>query len=115
MGVVYAGFTGGIIFAKVTRLAQRARVKFSDPLLVKFGSGLESNSPANDGSTPRADDVEANAKDAALTSPTPFPVLEFRLANELHHVPSSEIISSQVSIVHFIWSRSHIRAQIIYT
>ena len=107
--MIYAGFTGGVIFAKVTRLTQRARVKFSDPLLVKFGSGVSSGGSldksliVNDskGKSETNVDKETSEKDSTVeqTSPAPFPVLEFRLANELHSVAASEIIGSQVKAV----------------
>ena len=109
VGVIYAGFTGGVIFAKVTRLTQRARIKFSDPLLVKFGTGVSPSGSldhtliVNDSNskTEASDGKEVNEKNTAAeqTSPSPFPVLEFRLANELHNVAASEIIGSQVKAV----------------
>jgi hypothetical protein len=105
VGVILAGFTGGIIFAKVTRLTQRARVQFSDPLLVKFGSGLSKNAQltgTNDGfgGNLSTEDLEANTNESNnVFNQSPFPVLEFRLANELHNMPSCEIIGSQVHAV----------------
>ena len=111
IGVIYAGFTGAIIFAKVTRLNQRADVKFSDCILLRYGAGLDDTfcdpfeieeSQADD--SDRNGDME-NANGAnvdvnkSMTPLSPFPVLEFRLANVLHSVPASEIIRSQVSAV----------------
>jgi hypothetical protein len=108
VGVLYAGFTGGIIYAKVTRLTQRARVKFSDPLLIKYGTGVDASTRAPMGlDNPTADDgnngdvEQARTKDTVnnVSSQSPFPVLEFRLANELHNVAAAEIISSQINAV----------------
>lgn len=116
IGVIYAGFTGAIIFAKVTRLNQRADVKFSDCILVRYGGGLddalydplqveepqEDDSMKDDfdrnGDIGKANDANVNVN-KSMTPLSPFPVLEFRLANVLHSVPASEIIRSQVSAV----------------
>jgi hypothetical protein len=111
VGVMYVGFTGGIIFAKVTRITQRAKVQFSDPLLVKFGAGVDAGMGLDDNSQEiqrgedlnenNTDDLEANAVETAKQAkcPSPFPVLEFRLANELHNIAAGEVIGSQVNAV----------------
>ncbi|KAL3776253.1 hypothetical protein HJC23_002973 [Cyclotella cryptica] len=63
VGVIYAGFTGGVIFAKVTRITQRAKVKFSDPLLIKFGAGVGAGLGLDDNSQniQSSDDATNNA------------------------------------------------------
>ncbi|KAL3778962.1 hypothetical protein HJC23_009727, partial [Cyclotella cryptica] len=107
------------IFAKVTRITQRAKVKFSDPLLIKFGAGVDAGLGLDDNSQniQSSDDATNNAYSIAKTSmndgpgsqtrstagevmrPSPFPVLEFRLANELYDVAAGEIIGAQVNAV----------------
>ena len=122
VGVIFGGFVGAIIFAKVTRISQRAPVKFSDPLLVKFGSGVDSYSGldsdehnlSNDEDKKKAkqagkgnDNSETASNDKArfkklvekAVKPSPFPVLEFRIANKLHSRGSGEIIGANVNAV----------------
>ncbi|KAL7515977.1 hypothetical protein ACHAWX_001041 [Stephanocyclus meneghinianus] len=112
VGVVYAGFTGGVIFAKVTRITQRAKVKFSDPLLIKFGAGVDVGLGLDDNSQNihSSDDITNTAHLKAKTSnidgpesegtrPSPFPVLEFRMANKLYNLAAGEIIGAQVNAV----------------
>lgn len=89
--MIYAGFTGGIIFAKVTRITQRAKIRFSDPLLVRWGSGVNGNI--------LSDDINNENTIRNEIQQSPFPVLEFRLVNELHNVAASEIIGSHVNAV----------------
>jgi hypothetical protein len=119
VGVIYAGFTGAIIFAKVTRISQRARVKFSDPMLIKYGAGVDAelgldynvqfspvkeenkneehpNESTNDNTLDKA---RFQALANAPSKQSPFPVLEFRIANELHNTIGGEIIGSQVNAV----------------
>ena len=82
VGVIFGAFTGAVIFAKVTRVSQRAPVRFCQPLLIKVDKdGTHDNigSPINHSS--------------------PFPILEFRLANEWHSQPGGEIIDANVSVV----------------
>mmetsp|Transcript_16060 Transcript_16060/g.32083 ORF Transcript_16060/g.32083 Transcript_16060/m.32083 type:complete len:729 (+) Transcript_16060:122-2308(+) len=119
VGVIFAGFVGAIIFAKVTRITQRARVKFSDPLLVKYGEGVESYSGLDSDESPAEDDMKEIA-DQASSGPddrshhvkakfqklarkaarsNAFPVLEFRIANELNETVGGEIIDANVNAV----------------
>ncbi len=106
-GVVYAGFTGAILFAKVTRITQEADVQFSDSLTVRFGFGVEEKLVDDDeGASPRVVE-KANKPMSALQrfktlassvgKPSPFPVITFRLANTLHNVSGGEIISANLN------------------
>lgn len=87
VGVVYAGFTGAIIFAKVTRITQRADARFSDPLTVTFGPGVESR-------------LVNDSKD-------PSPVLTFRIVNTMHEVLGGEIISASLNAAVIIENDRH--------
>lgn len=95
VGVVYAGFTGAVIFAKVTRITQRADVRFSDPLTMTFGPGVVDARLVNNGKVESRDAMQ-KFRDVVKTTarPSPFPVLSFRLANEMHDVMGGEIISA---------------------
>ena len=107
MGVVYAGFTGAVIFAKVTRITQRADVQFSDALTVTFGPGVEARQ-VNDGKGESRDDVRRFEDDAEqVAEPSPFPVLSFRLANTMHAVAGAEIMTSSLNVAVIIENARH--------
>jgi len=91
--VLYAGFTGAIFFAKFRRITQQASIRFSDPLTVRFGSGVDVDVVDDDEDKP--DDRRRNQYDKKpldklrrvarkVGRPSPFPVITFRIANEMH-------------------------------
>lgn len=117
-GVVYAGFTGAIFFAKVTRITQEADVKFSDSLTVRFGLGVEAKLVDDDeGASPRLEEEKLKKNMSPLQrfknlassvgKPSPFPVVTFRLANTLHNVSGGEIISAKLNAAVLTESRRH--------
>jgi hypothetical protein len=107
VGVVYAGFTGAIIFAKVTRITQRADVRFSTPLTVTFGSGVEARL-VNEGKDGSRDAVRIFGDDAEeMAGPSPFPVLTFRIANTMHEMLGAEIISARLNVAAVIENDRH--------
>lgn len=93
-GVLFGGFVGAIIFAKVTRITQRASVVFSEALLIQYGSGVDEGSQwgsrINIGNPTNLVAEHPRETD----KPSPFPVLEFCIANELHDVAGGEIIQA---------------------
>ena len=91
--VLYAGFTGAIFFAKFRRITQQASIRFSDPLTVRFGSGVDVDVVDDDEDKP--DERRRNQYDKKpldklrrvarkVGRPSPFPVITFRIANEMH-------------------------------
>mmetsp|Transcript_1771 Transcript_1771/g.3928 ORF Transcript_1771/g.3928 Transcript_1771/m.3928 type:complete len:759 (-) Transcript_1771:433-2709(-) len=135
VGVVFAGFIGAIFYAKVSRITQRADVLFSDPLTVRFGTGVdtelgveddEENVPQNEvdneslstskkkekgddnlsGMTP-IEKFRSLAKKAISHKPPPFPVITFRIANEMHDTLGGEIIGASVNAVVLIESTKY--------
>lgn len=117
VGVIYAGFVGAIIFAKVTRITQRAYIRFSDPLTVRFGTGVDDTLVDDDEDKPQNEGGEKeevtqasmSAQDLAkkAAKPSPFPVITFRIANELHNTLGGEIISANVKAVVLIESTKY--------
>ncbi|KAL9189546.1 hypothetical protein ACHAXT_009221 [Thalassiosira profunda] len=121
VGVLFAGFVGAIFFAKVSRISQRADVRFSDCLTVRFGSGVDvhavddeneqvTQSALNSRRAKEEQQAEAAAENASplqkfrklakkAAKPSPFPVITFRIANEMHNTPSGEIIGASVKAV----------------
>lgn len=116
-GVVYAGFTGAILFAKVTRITQEADVQFSDSLTVRFGFGVEEKLVDDDeGASPRGEEnTNKNMSPlqrfknlaSSVGKPSPFPILTFRLANTLYNISGGEIISANLNAAVLTESRRH--------
>jgi hypothetical protein len=91
IGVLYSGFCGAILFGKVLRIQSYAQVTFSDPLLIRYGSGV---TRTNDhvSNSEGANDDEGNV-------PIPFPILEFRIVNRLFNEPGGEIMDAILNVV----------------
>ena len=89
VGVLYAGCCGAILFGKVLRIQSSAQVQFSQPIVIRFGSGLNS---AEDGLGSNTDPSEESQQ------PT-CPILEFRLINELHSTHKGEIVDASINCV----------------
>jgi hypothetical protein len=87
-GVLYSGFCGAILFGKVLRIQSHAQVIFSDPLLVRYGSGL------HEGEDCISRDIDENGVENA-----PCPVLEFRIVNRLFNEPGGEIMDATLNVV----------------
>ena len=81
MGIIYAGFIGVIIFGKVLRIHSRAQVEFSDPIVVRYGSGI------------------ANDFQISEDGMTPCPVLEFRVVNKMYDEVGGEIMDANMNCV----------------
>lgn len=80
VGVLYAGFCSAIIFSKVLRIQSQAQVRFSDPLIIQYGSGVKGS-------------YTGNISDDKMSCP----ILEFRIANRFHDHEGCEIIGAQIS------------------
>lgn len=90
-GVCFAGACGAILLGKVVQVKTQAQIEFSQAMVVRYGSGLMDISD-ND------DEVEGDAKKStAPKEGMPCPVLEFRLANKLHNVPTGVIMDATLS------------------
>ena len=90
IGVLYSGFCGAILFGKVLRIQSYAQVTFSDPLLIRFGSGVSNSDVPHSNSSGRDEDT---------TVPVPCPILEFRVINRLYNEPGGEIMDALLNVV----------------
>ena len=85
IGVLYVGFCGAIIMAKITRNLVTASVTFSSAVCLQYGSKMEVKSSRGAGtssSNPLAGvSIEECAEDMDLELST-FPYLEFRVVNQ---------------------------------
>ena len=93
VGVLFASMCGAIMFSKVARIQSYAQVIFSDPVVIRYGSGVAIEDPEDN-----------NAEDSSVSSVEqpdriPCPVLEFRLNNRLHSIAGGEIIDATLNIV----------------
>lgn len=90
VGVLYSGFCGAILFGKVLRIQSHAQVIFSDPIVIRYGTGISE-------STAFSDDNDREEEDERKK--IPCPVLEFRIANRLFNEIGGEIMDSTLNVV----------------
>jgi len=86
LGVLYSGFCGAILFGKILRIQSQAQVIFSDPIVIRYGTGVTDNQEDQD------DDPSAPPK-------LPCPVLEFRIVNRLFREVGGEIMDATLNVV----------------
>mmetsp|Transcript_14051 Transcript_14051/g.38819 ORF Transcript_14051/g.38819 Transcript_14051/m.38819 type:complete len:867 (+) Transcript_14051:138-2738(+) len=109
VGVLFGGVTGAIIFAKVARIQSIATVKFSDPIVIRFGKGLlhHNNKQSNIGdesirpnmSLPPVVVDDDDDDDDGNDNEIPCPILEFRMINTAWNQKGGEIMDSTVNLV----------------
>eukprot|EP00546_Thalassionema_frauenfeldii_P021301 CAMPEP_0178903260 /NCGR_PEP_ID=MMETSP0786-20121207/5062_1 /TAXON_ID=186022 /ORGANISM="Thalassionema frauenfeldii, Strain CCMP 1798" /LENGTH=393 /DNA_ID=CAMNT_0020574619 /DNA_START=455 /DNA_END=1634 /DNA_ORIENTATION=- len=93
IGVLYSGFCGAILFGKILRIQSHAQVMFSDPIVIRYGSGIDMQ-PDDD-----YDDMLDKTKDEPGIRKIPCPVLEFRIVNRLFNEVGGEIIDATLNAV----------------
>ena len=71
-----------ILFGKVLRIQSHAQVIFSDPIVIRYGSGVQ------------GDDAD-NEEHEEESHKTPCPVLEFRIVNRLFNEVGGEIMDGK--------------------
>jgi hypothetical protein len=98
IGVLYGCFCSAILFIKVSRIQSHAQVVFSDPIVVRYGTGVM----IDDGEDVKAADgsVEGRRRRSLRKSQEiSCPVLEFRLVNCLNRVQGGELLDASLNIV----------------
>lgn len=88
MGLLFASFTGAIVFGKVARTRSQAQVTFSDPIVVRYGKGVEEE--LHDDSSSEEDEEKDMLK---------CPVLEFRIVNRMASIKGGEIMDAEIKVV----------------
>lgn len=91
-GVTFSSVVGAIIFGKVALLQSFATVQFSKIMCIRYGEGAKENSPV----FPEQTFVQADEEEDVTP---PFPVLEFRLINEMSSVDGAAIVDATVNVV----------------
>jgi hypothetical protein len=107
VGVLFGGITGAIIFGKVARVQSFAQVQFSDPMCVRYGTGVlpkrcmeeEENDDSEDDSDGQAPDNPCAPAGGKKAKQWPCPILEFRIINRLSGQKGGEIMNATVNIV----------------
>eukprot|EP00538_Stauroneis_constricta_P011300 CAMPEP_0119573038 /NCGR_PEP_ID=MMETSP1352-20130426/44925_1 /TAXON_ID=265584 /ORGANISM="Stauroneis constricta, Strain CCMP1120" /LENGTH=619 /DNA_ID=CAMNT_0007622725 /DNA_START=42 /DNA_END=1898 /DNA_ORIENTATION=+ len=104
LGVLYSGFCGAILFGKVLRIQSHAQVMFSDPIVIRFGSGVILPDAASDSGSDCEDngddtDDDTLSADSSLSKKIPCPVLEFRVVNRLFAEVGGEIMDATLNVV----------------
>jgi len=93
-GILFVSFTGAIVYGKLTQFQSNAQVRFSDVMVVKFGTGVMEEKDDED------DDFEESKIELDNTQDgLPCPVLVFRMANLLHSTSNGEVIDAHVNTV----------------
>ena len=82
---------GAIIFGKVARTQCFASTAFSDPIVVRYGTGLLSEA-ADDSSS-------AKSLEERDERNLPCPMLEFRVINRMHSAGGGEILNCTLNVV----------------
>ena len=95
LGVLYSGFCGAILFGKVLRIQSEACVIFSEPIVIRYGSGVSESADFDNGQE-NDEDGEKTGREAKKI---PCPVLEFRIVNRLSNEVGGEIMDATLNIV----------------
>ena len=91
VGVCFQGACGAILFGKIAQVKSQAQVQFSQPMVVRFGTGLANNDDGDDG-----DDDEEGKNEELPKSGIPCPILEFRVVNKLHNISNGVITNATI-------------------
>lgn len=98
MGILFGSMCGAILFIKVGRVQSFAQVVFSDPVLVRYGSGLKVSDEEDINN--HEEGAEINSELSPVDdSKIPCPVLEFRIANRMSNIMGGEILDCAVNLV----------------
>lgn len=81
------------------RIQSHAQVIFSDPIVIRYGSGVRGDDGEHDGSEDES-------------HKTPCPVLEFRIVNRLFNEVGGEIMDGELFAL-FVWCRVFFKKNLI--
>jgi hypothetical protein len=87
---------GAILFGKILRIQSHAQVVFSDPLLIRYGSGLVPKTKPEEGNE-AGQQAESESSDPEAAK-MPCPVLEFRVVNRLYKDAGGEIMDALLNV-----------------
>jgi hypothetical protein len=98
--ITFCFIPGAILFLKVSRIQSFAQVAFSDPILIRYGTGVQITDYDQDDDGKLNDD---NDPEHYLNQPNESkcgcPILEFRIVNRMNHIVGGELIDCCINIV----------------
>ena len=97
VGVLFASFCGAVIVGKMTRAKSTASIRYSQRMVLRFGTGVMYTDDDDDRCSD-ADDKPVSDYEKSRTR-FPCPVLEFRVANSLFGNDDGEITNAKISVV----------------
>jgi len=103
IGILYVGVCGAIFFGKVRKIVSVAPIKFSDIVVVRYGTGLKEGSRIQRSLSRRGVVVRKKNGDEYTVfggdSTTACPILEFRLMNLHNSTPGNELFNGKLSCI----------------
>ncbi|GAX10049.1 hypothetical protein FisN_25Lh100 [Fistulifera solaris] len=96
-GILFASMCGAILVAKVARIQSFAQVNFSDPIVIRYGSGVSIDKEEREKDDPEMEDNTLELDEHVERIPPP--IMEFRINNRLHTIAGGEIIDATVNII----------------
>ena len=83
VGVLYASFCAAVIFTKLGRIQSFAKVVFSDPLVIRYGSGVAIEERTGHGDSDDGSSCRRGSNLHPSLRSFPCPVLEFPIYQAL--------------------------------
>jgi hypothetical protein len=96
-GILFASMCGAILVAKVARIQSFAQVNFSDPIVIRYGSGVSIDKEEREKDDPEIENSMLEREEHVEHIPPP--IMEFRINNRLHSIAGGEIIDASVNII----------------
>lgn len=104
IGVLFAGSVGAVLFGKVQTIYTKPMLKFSDFCCVKYGTGTHEDESDDEfeEDEPVEPELSESLTQGSFTKQSKgkrftFPMVVFRIANELYDVKNGEIINLSVN------------------
>lgn len=100
VGILFGSFCGAVLHGKVSRIRSQAQVLFSDPIVIRYGSGvIELDDGEDDDDRSQVSGKLGKSSPNTENRQLPCPLLEFRVVNRLHATKGGEILNATMNIV----------------
>lgn len=104
VGVLYGGVAGAILMGKIMRYNAIAPIRWSDPLILRYGSGVkierQRNNSEKNAENAETSETSENGNKNCDDEPIPYPIIEFRMGNEAFSRDGGEIANAKVQGKH---------------
>lgn len=98
-GIIFASFCGAICYAKISRIQSFAHVTFSDPMVIRYGHGVDFEHNVDELYDFSNSLKTGSAFFAGETESFPCPVLEFQIINRRNRLARGEIIDANLQVI----------------